>query len=906
MNDQSGQALRRLAPSGIEVVQDAVSLCRADAFGDVEIGHLVLAMINRPGSSPSRALKDLDVSIDRLRVDLMQDFSRPKRGGGGASPRLSLGIADVLSAAWSAASLEDGAADITDEHLLRGIRGVGSRWKTKVPSCIRSLDADELRETLARHRPEETTPVESRAGPGTGSDHAADDALATYCQDLTAAARAGLLDPVVGRDDEIRQLIGVLGRRKKNNPALLGEAGVGKTALVEGFAQCVVAGEVPAMLGDARVLCLDLGALKAGASVHGEFERRLTAVVRGVRQSRSTVVLFIDELHNLIGAGGHDGAGDAANLIKPALARGELRCIGATTTGEFKRHIEKDPALERRFQPIHVEEPDPEAALVMLRTLVPMLESHHEVFIREEGLVAAVELSGRYVHGRNMPDKCIDLLDFACSRVAGASSRKPDDVQRLESRIRDLDLRAAQESRDVRLAGRLVGDGGEVCRERQRLQDELANRRKQWSEERDLVARLRSRQSAVADDSGAGATKIEEIASLRAQLSVLAGEEPLVPVEVDDWAVATAVEAWTGIPAGRMLSRESDVLASLSTTLSKRILGQDEAIQLIADRMLVARARLQEENAPLGVFLLTGSSGIGKTETAIALVETVFRSRDALIRLNMSEFSERHSVATLKGAPPGYKGYGRGGILTEAVRHKPYCVLLLDELDKAHADVHKLLYQVFEQGVLTDSEGRKVSFRNVLVLATTNAGGASIFDSCFSDEEGASEKTFDELRDAATQELALMFPWPLLNRATVVPYRPLGDDVMRGIVVQKLARLRRRLALRARVVIDSEVTDAIHRRCTDPAEGARAIDRAIEAILLPALARVVVGLESRPADPSSQPVLVHVSVTEDGELHCAARAAAPAGSGSSVSSPGLAPRLRSRHGDQGATRCHDS
>ncbi|WP_009907149.1 type VI secretion system ATPase TssH, partial [Burkholderia thailandensis] len=685
------------------------------------------------------------------------------------------------------------------------------------------------------------------AGAGGGASPAAREgsALARYAVDLTARARAGEIDPVVGRDGEIRQIVDILLRRRQNNPLLVGEAGVGKTAVAEGFALRIVAGDVPPPLRDVELYLLDIGLLQAGASVKGEFESRLRGVIDEATSSERPVILFVDEVHTLVGAGGAAGTGDAANLLKPALARGLLRTIGATTWSEYKQYIEKDPALTRRFQLVQVREPEEGAALTMLRGLAAKLEAHHRVLVLDDALQAAVTLSHRYIPARQLPDKAISLLDTACARVAVSQHAVPAPIEDARRRIDSLRVERELIARECALgagdAPRLDAIDASIASEQAAL-DALDAR---WQAERDALGQIVDwRASLLADDPSRAldeTARADVQAKLSAALRALAelqGETPLVLPAVDTHAVAAVVSDWTGIPLGRMVRDEMQSVLKLADTLAERVVGQRHAVELIAERIQTARARLDDPAKPHGVFLLCGPSGVGKTETALALAETLYGGEHNAITINMSEFQEAHTVSTLKGAPPGYVGYGQGGVLTEAVRRRPYSVVLLDEIEKAHRDVHEIFFQVFDKGWMEDGEGRYIDFRNTVILLTSNVGSERVMQLCRDPQRLPDAQT---LTDALRAPLREVFPAALLGRLSVVPYYPLTDEMLARIVALQLARIERRIESHHGIALRCEdsATALIVERCRTIESGGRMVDAILTHTVLPRISQEI-------------------------------------------------------------------
>jgi len=697
------------------------------------------------------------------------------------------------------------------------------------------------------------------------------EALKRYTVDLTERARSGEIDPIAGRDDEIRQIVDILMRRRQNNPILTGEAGVGKTAVVEGFATRLARGDVPPQLKDVSLLTLDLGLLSAGASMKGEFENRLRSVIDEVQASPKPIILFIDEAHTLIGAGGQAGTGDAANLLKPALARGKLRTIGATTWAEYKKHIEKDPALTRRFQVVQVDEPSEEKAVLMLRGVASILEQHHRVALLDEAITAAVRLSHRYIPARQLPDKAVSLLDTACARVAVSQHATPAELEDCQRRLEALRT-------ESEIIGREEAIGIDVDERRKRTvaaidQEEtrLAMLQKRHEEEKAVVDRIlairaklrapaatapatpvaaaqetaapKADASASAPPAGAPPKEetlsaadrqalLAELAPLQTKLDELQGDSPLILPTVDEQAVASVVQDWTGVPVGRMVKNEIESVLKLADTLNQRVVGQKHALDMIARRIQTSRARLDNPSKPIGVFLLCGTSGVGKTETALALAEALYGGEQNVITINMSEFQEAHTVSTLKGSPPGYVGYGEGGVLTEAVRRRPYSVVLLDEVEKAHADVHELFFQVFDKGWMEDGEGRGIDFKNTIILLTSNVGSDLIMNMCRDPELMPSP---EGIAKALRDPLLKVFPAALLGRLVVVPYVPLSDRMMADIVRLQLGRIRKRVEANHGIPFEygDDVVDLIVSRCTESESGGRVVDAILTNTVLP-------------------------------------------------------------------------
>ncbi|MEN9904000.1 MAG: type secretion system ATPase TssH, partial [Pseudomonadota bacterium] len=737
----------KLDPLAYKAIEGATVFCKLRGNPYVELVHWLQQILLTPDSDLHRIVRHFELDTARLSSDITAALDSLPRGASSISD-LSEQVERLVERGWVYGSLMFGASSVRTGHLIVGALK-SSMLRSALLSISRQFDrvrADTLTEEFDRilaGSPEELAGAAAGvagAQPGEASGAIApaalgrQEALARFTSDLTEQARQGRLDPVIGRENEIRQLIDILMRRRQNNPILVGEAGVGKTAVVEGFAQRIVSGDVPPALKEVSLRSLDIGLLQAGASMKGEFEQRLRSVIEEVQASPRPVVLFIDETHALVGAGGAAGTGDAANLLKPALARGTLRTIGATTFAEFKRHIEKDPALTRRFQAIRIDEPGEPQALMMMRGVAATMESHHQVSILDEALEAAVRLSHRYIPARQLPDKAVSLLDTACARVAVSLHSTPAEVEYCRQRISALEVELRIIEREQAMAVD-VGDRGEKTRAL--LEDEcerLQGLQARWEQERALVdelLELRARLTAPQPQADADPAALRErLRAVQSDLAILQGEHALILPTVDQQAIASVVADWTGIPVGRMAANEIETILKLPQLLAQRVIGQDHAMEMIARRIQTSRARLDNPNKPIGVFMLAGTSGVGKTETALALAEALYGGEQNLITLNMSEYQEAHTVSTLRGAPPGYVGYGEGGVLTEAVRRRPYSVVLLDEFEKAHHDVHEVFFQVFDKGWMEDGEGRVINFRNALIILTTNVGTETIEALC--------------------------------------------------------------------------------------------------------------------------------------------------------------------------------
>jgi len=829
----------------------AASICVGLGQYEVDVEHLFLGLIEQPGSDLAAIAHNSDISLTGLEADLRREVARFSTGSA-RTPVFSRHMPLLFEHAWLIASLGSGQPNrIRSAHLLLAMLTEPSlaQLAQRASALFSRFPIERLKHDLARltrgsseaHQAvQEEAPDQISGGtdPATELTQAAagkTPALDQYTTCLTARAREGKVDPVIGRDPEIRQAIDILMRRRQNNPILTGEAGVGKTAVVEGLALRIAQGDVPDVLQGVEIHTLDMGLLQAGASVKGEFENRLKNVIEEVKKSPHAIILFIDEAHTMIGAGGAAGQNDAANLLKPALARGELRTIAATTWSEYKKYFEKDAALARRFQVIKVEEPDEVTASAMLRAMAPLMEKHFNVRIYDSAITEAVRLSQRYISGRQLPDKAISVLDTACAKVALGQSATPALLEDCSRRIERCDARIAALTRDAR-AGQ--GDPATLVtlnQERSSASAEQSSLNARWHEEQLLASQIGNLRSQLESAAGQGATS--ELRALTERLQQVQGEAPLVPVQVDAHTVAEIVAAWTGIPLGRMVKDEIKTVIKLQAMLDERILGQKHASGVVAQRVRTARANLDDPNKPKGVFLFVGSSGVGKTETALALADILYGGERKLITINMSEYQEAHSVSGLKGSPPGYVGYGEGGVLTEAVRRNPYSVVLLDEAEKAHPDVLELFFQVFDKGVLDDAEGRQIDFRNTIIILTSNVGSAQLMAACLN--QPASElPTPDQLAAVLRPALMKHFKPAFLGRLSVVPFYPIRDEVLSNIIRLKLARIGACVLAnhKAQFEYDEALVAAVLSRCTEVDSGARNVDHVLNGTLLPEIA----------------------------------------------------------------------
>ncbi len=828
----------------------AASICVGLGQYEVDVEHLFLGLIEQPGSDLAAIARHCDISLTGLEADLRREVARFATGSA-RTPVFSRHLPLLFEHAWLIASLGTGGPPrIRSSHLVLALLTEPSlaQLAQRASPLFARFPLDRLKhdlERLTRGSGEQTdlAAESSEPGPDAASELAqstgrATPALDQYTTCLTARARDGKVDPVIGRDMEIRQAIDILMRRRQNNPILTGEAGVGKTAVVEGLALRIALGDVPDVLEGAEIHTLDMGLLQAGASVKGEFENRLKNVIHEIKQSPHAIILFIDEAHTMIGAGGAAGQNDAANLLKPALARGELRTIAATTWGEYKKYFEKDAALARRFQVIKVEEPDEDTAAAMLRAMAPLMEQHFGVRIYDEAITEAVRLSHRYISGRQLPDKAISVLDTACARVALGQSATPALLEDCGRRIERLDARVKALSRDTSAGEDHASALTSLGEERASAVAEQVALQGRWADEQVLagqIGTLRTELEAAGPNAaGDGSTQLR---ALGERLRGLQGDAPLVPVQVDGHTVAAIVAAWTGIPLGRMVKDEIRTVVNLQAMLDERILGQRHASSVVAQRVRTARANLDDPNKPKGVFLFVGTSGVGKTETALALADILYGGERKLITINMSEYQEAHSVSGLKGSPPGYVGYGEGGVLTEAVRRNPYSVVLLDEAEKAHPDVLELFYQVFDKGVMDDAEGRDIDFRNTIIILTSNVGASQLMAACLN-KPAADLPTPDALAELLRPSLMKHFKPAFLGRLTVVPFYPIGDEVLANIIRLKLARIGARVLEnhKASFEYDDALVAAVLSRCTEVDSGARNIDNILGGTLLPEIA----------------------------------------------------------------------
>jgi type VI secretion system protein VasG len=860
-------------------LQAAAGFCLQQTHYDVEIEHFLMKLLENSGGDFVTILKGFEVDKAKLSAQLSASLDKLKRGNA-RTPVLAPTLVKMLTEAWGTASLDFNAGNVRTGHCIIALTQNEelSRLMGDVSREFKKIDAKSLKDNFASivgmsyEEKEQTDLGESLPSASSAADAApgADGKpkgpskqpnLDAYTVNMTENAKNGKIDSVLARDFEIRQVVDILTRRRQNNPILVGEAGVGKTAVVEGLALRIVAGDVPPPLKNVTLRTLDLAQLQAGASVKGEFENRLKGLIEEVKKSPTPIILFIDEAHTMIGAGGAAGQGDAANLLKPALARGELRTIAATTWAEYKKYFEKDPALTRRFQTVKVEEPSEYNCQLMLRGIIPMLEKHHNVLILDEGLAAAVKLSHRYLPDRQLPDKAVSVLDTACARLALGQSAIPTAVEAAQRQIDDYDVQTRILNREKEIGSDHEERLNEIVEKRAKVQAELTDLKVRWEHEGRLVEeikKLRDEIMANAEglDKDAARVKMNE---LKKELETLQGETPLMRVSVDAQVVGEVIAAWTGIPLGKMMKNEIQTALELEKHLCSRVIGQDHAMMAISERIRTSKAGMDDPVKPVGVFMLVGPSGVGKTETALAISDLLYGGEDNIITINMSEFQEAHTVSTLKGSPPGYVGYGEGGVLTEAVRRRPYSVVLLDEVEKAHPDVLELFFQVFDKGRMEDGEGREIIFRNCVIILTSNAATDTLMKLVADPETMPSP---EGIVSAMKPELDKIFKPAFLGRMVIIPYYPVRDEVLKTIVRLKVRKIQKRLleTHRIELLVGPEVIDAVAARCTEVESGARNVDNILSNTVLPDISRRLLGMLAEGNRPSQ----MEIKVAEDG------------------------------------------
>jgi type VI secretion system protein VasG len=833
-------------------LESAAGLCLSHTHYDVELEHFFIKLLDINDTDLQKILRYFEINESHLVGDLTRTIEEFKRGNS-RTPSLSPRIPQMIKEAWLVASVDFQANSIRTGHIILALLANEEAARGLVASSplFKKISVEILRESFVDltsgsvEESEEIATAGARpaaAGGAAGAAAGKGQALAQYTVNLTEKAKKGEIDPVLGRDVEIRQMVDILIRRRQNNPILTGEAGVGKTAVVEGFALRIVEGDVPPPLRGVAIHTLDLGLLQAGAGIKGEFEERLKQVINEVKASPVPIIIFIDEAHTLIGAGGSAGAGDAANLLKPALARGELRTIAATTWAEYKKYFEKDAALARRFQVVKIEEPDEEKAMVMMRAIAPFIENHHKVMITDAALRDSVHLSHRYISGRQLPDKSVSVLDTACARVAIGLTTSPPAVEEATRRIGQIDREARILEKEVLMgqdhSQRLEG----LAADREETTKSLEGLDAKWKAEMEVADKIVAARKDILElhekDPAAPelAEKRDELKGLEAEFAEVQGDDPLVQISVDSITISDVISGWTGIPTGRMLTDEITTVMNLDKLLAERVIGQDHGLKAMAQTIQTAHAGIEDPSKPTGVFMLVGPSGVGKTETALALADLLYGGDENVITINMSEYQEAHTVSSLKGSPPGYVGYGEGGVLTEAVRRRPYSVVLLDEVEKAHNDVMELFYQVFDKGMLEDGEGRRIDFKNTLIILTSNLGTDTIMKVC-ADEE--TKPGPEALAETLRPELQDHFKPAFLGRLKVIPYYPITDKNLRFITRLKLNAVAKRMRQNRNTTFTygDDVVEAIASRCTEVDSGARNIDHIMSHTLLPEMSR---------------------------------------------------------------------
>jgi type VI secretion system protein VasG len=836
----------------------AAGICVGLGQYEVDLEHLFLALLEQPASDFALIARYSGISVSMLEADLQAEVARLQTGNA-RTPVFSPRLPKLFENAWLIASLDVQAgrqASIRSAHLLQALLTDPelAQLAYRGSKLFNKFKLDDLKHNLEKvtQGSQEAAGAPAADGEaGEGGDPVGElegraaasktPALDQFTTNLTARARDGKVDPVIGRDAEIRQAIDILMRRRQNNPILTGEAGVGKTAVVEGLALRIAQDDVPDVLKGVEIHTLDMGLLQAGASVKGEFENRLKNVIDEVKKSPHAIILFIDEAHTMIGAGGTAGQNDAANLLKPALARGELRTIAATTWGEYKKYFEKDAALARRFQVVKIEEPSEELACAMLRGMAPLMEKHFNVRIYDEAITEAVRLSHRYIMGRQLPDKAISVLDTACAKVALGQNATPVLMENLVKKLDRIDAEVATLEREEKSGGNHPVRLKDLRAQRSAAAGEHAALAARWEDEKTLTGKVRAaRQDLESAGAKPDASQAGDLQALLKDLRALQGETPMVPVQVDGHVVAEIVAGWTGIPLGKMVKDEIRTVLKLKDMLEERVLGQSHAIEAVAQRVRTSRANLDDPNKPKGVFLFVGPSGVGKTETALALADVLYGGERKLITINMSEYQEAHSVSGLKGSPPGYVGYGEGGVLTEAVRRNPYSVVLLDEVEKAHPDVLELFFQVFDKGVMEDAEGREIDFKNTIIILTSNVGSSILMQACLN-VAAADLPAPEQLEEKIRPQLVKTFKPAFLGRLKVIPFYPISDDVLVNIIGLKLGKIAQRIAAnhKAEFSHDEALVEAVLARCTEVDSGARNVDNILNGSVLPEIAESV-------------------------------------------------------------------
>jgi type VI secretion system protein VasG len=829
----------------------AAALCLALNHYDIELEHFLMKLLESQDSDFQKIMHTFGVNKSNLQKDLEKSLTTFKKGSS-SRPNISTRIIELLTSAWTFGSLDLGGARIRSGYVFVALLGDEKlgRYAREVSKELNKIPPESLRKdffNICAGTSEDVASSDVSSGSGGEGGQPVKPGSKTpnldqFTVNLTDRAKAGKIDPVLGRDAEIRQVVDILMRRRQNNPILTGEAGVGKTAVVEGFAIRIANGDVPPPLKNVTVRTLDLALLQAGASVKGEFENRLKGLIEEVKSSPTPIIVFIDEAHTMIGAGGQEGQGDAANLLKPALARGELRTIAATTWSEYKKYFEKDPALARRFQVVKVEEPTEAVCRVMLRGVVASLEKHHGVRILDEGLSAAVKFSHRYIAGRQLPDKAVSVMDTACARLALSQNSTPGQIEDTTRTLDDLEVQERILNREVATGSDHAERLGELEKQKIAVKAKLEALKERFEKERDYVGKIREIRNKLEDakpDADMSADR-DELAKLNGELDALQGESPMMRVCVDQQVVGDVVSAWTGIPLGKMVKDELETILNLEKTLGQKVIGQDHALVQISQRIRTNKAALEDPEKPIGVFMLVGPSGVGKTETAITLADMMYGGQENMIVINMSEFQEAHTVSTLKGSPPGYVGYGEGGVLTEAVRRRPYSVVLLDECEKAHPDVLELFFQVFDKGRMEDGQGREIDFKNCIIILTSNAATDTLMKLVADPETAPSP---EGIVKAMKPELDKVFKPAFLGRMVIIPYYPVRDENLKKIVRLKLGKIQRRIMENHKIalVCGEDLIDEVAVRCTEVESGARNVDNILTNTLLPDMSRTILG-----------------------------------------------------------------
>ena len=871
----------KLNDSSRSALESAAGLCVSHTHYNVEIEHWLLKILEDNSSSIHNVIKAYKLNLSKLVSELNSELDKFNNGNARA-PSLSPNVVDLAKSAWMLASVNFGHAQASSVHLLAALLTDEKLHRATAITRgeLSKINGESLIESLPQFINADESPIQldttHNQNPVTPSNQ---PSLDKYTVNLTDAAKEGKIDQVIGRDVEVRQIIDVLIRRRQNNPILTGEAGVGKTAVVEGFALRIANGDVPEPLKGVTIRSLDLGLLQAGASVKGEFENRLKSVISEVKASPTPIIMFIDEAHTLIGAGGKEGQGDAANLLKPALARGELRTIAATTWAEYKKYFERDPALTRRFQVVKVEEPSIDKGVDMMRAITPMLQKHHKVRILDEAIVDSVKLSSRYITARQLPDKSVSLLDTACARVALSQSATPSQIEDTQRRIVQCANTLNSLEKENAALGNCEDQIHALIDERETLENNLEAQKSQWESEKNLVQQIQTLQAQIEEQYHASLTAAdnevtvnentqsavdpsqlrEELKARITELESVQGDSPMIQINVDSQAVAEVVANWTGIPVGKMVSNEIQSILTLKEKLEARVIGQPHALEAIAESIRTSRAGLTDPRKPIGVFFMVGSSGVGKTETAMALADTLYGGEQNITVINMSEFKEEHKVSMLLGSPPGYVGYGEGGVLTEAVRRKPYSIVLLDEMEKAHPGVQDVFYNLFDKGTIKDGEGRDIDFKNTIIIMTSNAGEEHIRAMVAQSEELPDPET---LLDNFRPQLLKYFKPAFLGRSTVIPYYPLDDENLLKICKINMRKIEKRVQAHygATFSYDEEVLLHIVARSQEVDTGARNIENILSRTMLPALATQCLAKLAENKEVNS----IHVKTEEDG------------------------------------------